>query len=187
MAEVRKAQESSEWVEIRNSKIHQRGLFAKKDIPEGTRIIQYVGDKITKAESERRGVVHHEKGMIRGDGTVYIFTLNDRYDIDGDVPWNDARFANHSCDPNAHSDIFDHSIWLIADRDIEKNEEIVYDYNFDAASYKEHPCRCGSEKCLGYMVGAEYRSKLKKLLKTREKGKQAGHQKRKKQNAGGTA
>ena len=45
---------ASKWAEVRESGIHQKGLFARCDIPEGTRIIEYVGEKIIKAESERR-------------------------------------------------------------------------------------------------------------------------------------
>jgi SET domain-containing protein len=170
-----------EWCVVKRSGIHQKGLFAKKDIPEGTRVIEYVGEKVTKAEGERRGQVQDAKGREVGEGTVYIFTLNKRHDIDGNVPWNPARLANHSCDPNCTTDVIRGHIWLIADRDIEKGDEIVYDYNFDLEYYEEHPCLCGAKKCCGYMVGEEYRPKLKKLLKKAKekamKGKKKGKKK----------
>lgn len=159
----------SEWAGVGQSGIHQNGLFAKRDIPEGTRVIEYVGDKIIKAESERRGHEQDELGREKGDGTVYVFTLNDRYDIDGAVDWNDAKNANHSCDPNAEPDIIDGRIWLIALREIKKGEEIVYDYGFDLSHWREHPCRCGSKNCVGYIVGEEYHKKLKKKIKAWEK------------------
>jgi SET domain-containing protein len=165
-----------EWCAVKRSGIHQRGLFARKNIREGTRVIEYVGEKITKAESERRGHAQDAKGREEGEGMVYIFTLTKRHDIDGNVPWNPARLANHSCDPNCTTDVIRRHIWLIADRDIEKGEEIVYDYNFDLEHYEEHPCQCGAKKCCGYMVGVEYRGKLKKLLK-KAKDKKKGKKK----------
>ena len=162
---------TSEWAETGQSGIHNNGLFAIRDIPEDTKIIEYVGDKITKAESERRANLQDEKGRSTGDGTVYIFTLNDRYDLDGKVPWNIAKNANHSCDPNAHTDVKKGRIWLIASRDIKKGEEIVYDYGFDIDSWEDHPCRCGAKRCLGYIVGDEFRAKFKKVLKAHQAAK----------------
>lgn len=158
---------TSNLVEVRRSGIHNHGLFAIQDIPEDTRIIEYVGEKVIKVESERRGNLQDEKGRVTGDGTVYMFTLNDRYDIDGDVAWNDAKYANHSCDPNAYTDVVKGRIWLMAGRDISKGEEIVYDYGFDASYWKDHPCRCGAKRCLGYIVGEDFRAQLKQKLKKR--------------------
>jgi len=159
------------WVEVRASGIHNKGLFASRDIPGETRIIEYIGEKVTKAESERRANLQDEKGRESGEGTVYTFIINDRYDIDGNVPWNDARFANHSCDPNAYTDVIKGRVWLIATRDIKEGKEIVYDYGFDLSYWKDHPCRCGAKRCLGYLVGEDYRAKLKRKLKAREKRK----------------
>jgi SET domain-containing protein len=81
---------------VKNSRIHGRGVFAKCDIPKGTRIIEYVGEKITKAESDRRAEKFLEKAKKKGSGAVYIFQLNQRYDIDGNVTWNPARLINHA-------------------------------------------------------------------------------------------
>ena len=35
------------WFVVRNSKVHGKGCFARRDIPKGTRISEYVGDRIT--------------------------------------------------------------------------------------------------------------------------------------------
>ncbi len=155
------------YVTFRNSEIHGKGGFAKTHIPEGTRIIEYVGEKITKAETDRRTEIvyeRHEKNPNE-EGAVYIFTLNQRYDIDGDVEYNKARLLNHSCDPNCETDIIQGKIWIIATRDIEKGEEVVYNYGFDYDSYEDHPCRCGSDRCVGFILDEDEWPRLKRKQK----------------------
>lgn len=159
----------SDWCEIRNSPIHGRGLFATRDIPEGMRIIEYVGEKITKAESNRRGWAQFEKAQQTGEAGVYLFTLNKRHDIDGDVPWNAARLINHSCDPNCESQIIRGRIWILALREIKMGEELFFNYGFDLECYEDHPCGCGSKRCVGYIAGEEYWKELGKILKKKEK------------------
>jgi SET domain-containing protein len=157
---------SSPFVEKKKSKIHGMGLFAKTDIPKGTRIIEYVGKKITKAESDRR----YERALKRAQngngakGLVYIFTLNKRFDLDGDVAWNTAGFINHSCDPNCDTENIGGHIWIIARRDIKRGEEISYNYGYDADSWYEHPCRCGSKRCVGYIMSEDRWPELKRKL-----------------------
>lgn len=158
----------SDWCEIRSSPIHGRGLFAIRDIPEGMRIIEYVGEKITKAESNRRGWAQFEKAQQTGEAGVYLFTLNKRHDIDGDVPYNAARLINHSCDPNCESQIIRGHIWILALREIRKGEELFFNYGFDLECYEDHPCGCGSDRCVGYIAGEEYWKELKKILKKKQ-------------------
>jgi len=159
------------YIVKRKSGIHGWGIFARIDIPKGTRIIDYVGERITKAESERRGPLllayakkHKQKGA------VYIFELNKRYDIDGHVDYNLAKFINHSCDPNSEVDIIRGRIWIIALRDIRQGEEIFYNYGYDDFDdFWEHPCRCGSLRCPGYIMAEHEWGKLKRELKKRLK------------------
>ena len=158
----------SKWCEVRRSGIHGRGLFAKKRIPQGTPIIEYIGDRIDKEESNRRGWARIAYAKETGDAAVYIFPLNDHHDIDGNVPQNSARLINHSCDPNCESYIEEDRIWIAALRDIEEGEELFYNYGFDLESWREHPCRCGSPRCVGYIAGEEYWPELKKRIARRE-------------------
>lgn len=152
----------SEWFEVRESKIHGKGIFAAKDIPKGTKVIEYVGEKITKEEAEIRADVQLERAEKDNDGAVYIFELDDNYDIDGNVEWNTARLINHSCNPNCETLDEGEFIWIISIRDIKKGEEISYNYNYDFDSYKDHPCKCGSENCVGFILNDKYWGKLKK-------------------------
>ena len=129
------------------------GGFALCKIKKGTPIIEYVGEKISKAES-----------LVRCEANnPYIFNLDDELDLDGDVGWNPAKFINHSCQPNAEAEFFGDQIWIMAIRDIKAGEEVTFNYSYDLADYKEHPCRCGTTSCVGYMVAEEFFPKFKSL------------------------
>jgi hypothetical protein len=153
---------------VRQSSIHARGVFARRDIPYETKVIEYVGEKITKAESERRGLDLMNKASKTGGAAVYIFTLNKKYDLDGGQSWNPARLINHSCDPNCEAFITAGKIWIYAKRDIKKGEELTFNYGFDMETWEDHPCRCGSANCIGYILDEQYWPKLRSTLKARE-------------------
>lgn len=157
---------TSPYVEIRKSRIHNKGVFAKKRIPKNTVVMEYVGEKITKKESDRRADAMLEKAKRDpNNGSVYVFELDKKYDIDGNVPWNTARFINHSCDPNCEADVIKGKILIKAVRDIKKGEEITYNYNYDVDEHTlQHPCRCGTKRCVGFIAAEEQWGKLKRLL-----------------------
>src|SRR3989344_3736185 len=147
--------------EHRSSGIHGTGIFAKNDIKKGTKIVEYLGEKVTKEEGTHREQAQLKKAK-HGAGQVYVFELDDEWDIDGDVEYNDARFINNSCDPNCKVIIKEGHIWIVTKRDIKAGEELSYDYGFDDEDYKDFPCKCGAKNCFGFMVGEEYRRKIVK-------------------------
>ena len=149
---------------VKRSSIHNRGIFAKHDIPYDSPIIEYVGEKITKAESRRRGDALMEKSKKTGCAAVYVFTLNKRYDIDGGKGRNPARYINHSCAPNCEAYIMRGRIWIYSLREIKAGEELTYNYGFDADTWDDHPCRCGSKRCIGYIVEEKQWPKLLRIL-----------------------
>jgi SET domain-containing protein len=153
------------WI-VRGSAIHNRGLFARCDIPNDTPIIEYVGEKITKKESTRRGLELEEQARKTGGAAVYIFTLNQKYDIDGGHAGNPARLINHSCEGNCEAYIIRGRIWIYSTREIKKGEELTYNYGFDLDTWKDHPCRCGQPNCVGYIVDKQHWTKLRRILKT---------------------
>ncbi len=158
-----------EAVIIKKSKIHGTGVYAARDFKKGEKIIEYKGEKITKKESERRAeeqLRKHKKNPQ--EGAVYIFELNKKYDLDGNIPENKAKYINHSCDPNAEAINEKGRIWIVAKKKIKKGEEITYNYGYDLENYEEHPCKCGSKNCLGYIVAPEHRKKLKKILEQKK-------------------
>ena len=138
-------------VRVGTSRIARLGLFAGQDIEQGTKIIQYIGEKITNEESERRLAA----------GNVYIFGLNERYSIDGDTSKNTARFINHSCEPNCHTEQFGRLIWIVAIRDIRVGEELTYNYGYEMNDEPPEPCHCGVKRCCGYILGPQYWDHLK--------------------------
>ena len=130
---------------VGKSRIHGDGLFADEKIRHGRRIIEYTGEKILSGEGTVRSRNEEE--------LTYIFTLNDRYDVDGAVNGNNARFANHSCEGNTYVDIIRGRIWLIAEQTIEDGEEITFDYRLQGEEL--YTCVCGAEDCRGYMNDAD--------------------------------
>ena len=131
---------------IATSPIHGRGAFALAAIPARTRVTEYVGRKISKADS----LLQCERE------NSYIFALDDRFDLDGNVEWNPARFINHSCNPNCDAELIEGRIWVIARRPIAAGEEITFNYGYDLESYREHPCRCGATNCAGFILAEEF-------------------------------
>lgn len=153
---------------MRASNIHGRGIFAAATIPKETRIIEYVGERLRKKEGDERALLQLELAEQTGDAAVYVFTLSKKWDLDGNVDWNLARLMNHSCEPNCEARIEKQRIFIYALRDIKKGEELTYDYGFDIECYEDHPCRCGRDGCIGYIVSREQWPVLRKLIKEEE-------------------
>jgi SET domain-containing protein len=142
----------SEPLLFRESPIHGLGAFAARPLKAGEKVIEYVGQKITKSESLRR--CEQENWCI--------FALDDQFDLDGAVGWNPARFINHSCSPNCDAELVDGRVWIIARRDIAPGEEITFNYGYDLESLHEHPCHCGAPNCVGYIAAEELFDHIKK-------------------------
>lgn len=162
------------WV-VKNSKIHGTGIFAKKDIPKNIRVIQYIGEKVLRSEGNRRSEKRLSKFLhSKTYGSVYIFELNSKYDIDGSPKYNKARYINHSCDPNCEVDIINNEIWISSIKKIKKGEELSYDYGFefDKDDFKDHICKCGSKNCIGFIISSDdwvkYLKYLSKIIKKRK-------------------
>ena len=166
----------SELCEVQGSEIHGRGVYATQDIPAETEIIEYVGEPINKEVSEDRAWEQYAVHEESGDAAVYIFTLDETWDIDGNVPWNTARLINHSCEPNCEAWIVGRRIYIYSLRDIQAGEELTFDYGFDIECYEDHPCRCGSDRCVGYIVSQEQWPELEKIIAAKQTDlrKQAG-------------
>ena len=153
---------------IKKSKVHGTGIVATACIKKDSKIIQYIGEKITKKEGDKRSAARIKKYLNKkNEGSVYIFELNKRYDIDGSSLRNNARYINHSCNPNCEVDIVKNQIWISSIKNIKKSEELSYDYGypFDSEDYQDHLCKCGSKNCIGFIISKDDWPKYKKFLK----------------------
>ena len=162
---------TSELIEVRRSDVHGLGVFAAKRIPKGTRIIEYVGERVSHDEADRR---YEEKDA--NDSHTFLFIVDSKIVIDAGVDGNDARFFNHSCDPNCESTVEKRRVYIEAIRDIEPGAELTYDYQIhreddDPDNIDEvFACRCGFAQCRGTMLWpTERKAKRKKARKKAKK------------------
>jgi hypothetical protein len=138
--------------EVRRSRIQGRGVFATRAIRTGQRLIRYVGEPITHEEADRR---YDDRG---GRHHTFLFVLDDDTVLDARRGGNEARYINHSCEPNCETVIEDGEIWIEAIKPIAAETELVYDYRFEwddayeAEDVRYYACRCGSAKCRGTIL-----------------------------------
>lgn len=156
------------WHIVRQSPIHGRGVFARRHIPAGTRIIEYQGTRISSDEADRRHPANPADPFH-----TFFFVLSSGKVIDGNDNGNEARWINHACDPNCESEEGrgGKRVYIQAKRDIARGEELNYDYGLvmDGKVTKEdqrnYECRCGSAKCRGTMLALP-KKKKRKIKKT---------------------
>lgn len=152
----------SDLIEVRHSPIHGNGVFARERIPAGTCVSEYRGEMIDADELDRR-----EAERSRDAGTpIYFFEIGNGRFIDATrvTENNPARYINHACDENCETQWNSQTqrMEIVALRDIEADEEITFDYGFDLVGFFEHPCRCGSKQCCGFIVAKILRPALLK-------------------------
>jgi SET domain-containing protein len=151
---------SGKLIQVRNSTIHGRGVFAAAPIKKGTRLIQYKGKLLTHAEADKM------YGSGSETGHTFLFTLNEDYVIDANQGGNAARWINHGCAPNCEStcesagddDPSHDRVFIEALRHIKPGEELTYNYLITletphtARLKKIWECRCGAKSCSGTML-----------------------------------
>ena len=148
--------------ELRSSSIHGQGVFALRRIHNGRRLIEYIGERITPVEADRR---YDDDAMDIPH--TFLFTVDARTVIDAAVGGNEARFINHSCNPNCEAVDDGGRIFIEAVRNIRPGEELTYDYHLerDGRWRKEwaqrYACRCGAPNCRGTLL-----VKPKRTIKT---------------------
>jgi hypothetical protein len=140
-------------IQMRRSDVHGNGVFAVQDLVEGETLIEYKGEVINWKEALRR----HPHDPAQPNHTFY-FHIDDGRVIDGNVKGNDARWINHSCEPNCEADEVDGRVYIKALRNIAAGEELNYDYGliidepYTPKLLSEFPCWCGSEECRGTLL-----------------------------------
>lgn len=130
-------------LEVRKSKIKGNGVFAKENILQGTRLAIFGGKLMFIDE------IKNLSGHLK-DYTMQIeerFVLGPSLD---ETELDETNFFNHSCEPNSG---FKGQIFLVAMKDIKKNEEITFDYAMVVSESVgsdivfEMECNCGSINC----------------------------------------
>jgi uncharacterized protein len=157
------AAKAAKLMKVRRSKVHGQGVFALQRIRKGTRIIEYVGDRISHARANRRYDDHDAN-----DNHTFLFAVDRNVVIDATVDGNDSRFINHSCDPNCESNIENRRVFIDAIRSIEVGDELNYDYQIGRE--RDDPpnvdviyaCRCGAKDCRGTMLWPPQRPAVRK-------------------------
>ena len=148
MAKKTRARKRTVQIEVRESGVHGRGVYAAQAIPKGTRIIEYTGERVSwEAAPDNPDDPH-----------TFNFGLENGDVINPEVGGNDARWINHSCDPNCEAIEEDDRIFIHATRDIQPGEELLYDYHMELnepiteASKRKFACHCGASNCRGTMI-----------------------------------
>ncbi|KAG2221316.1 hypothetical protein INT45_014000 [Circinella minor] len=126
------------------------GLRTLVPIPKGELITEYRGEVIThQMVKERMNTIY------KGQQNFYFLDYGNGEVIDAGLKGSEARFINHSCDPNCHiekwglkGELF---VGVFSSRYINAGEELFYDYNFSTfgESGDDQLCRCGSDNCRG--------------------------------------
>jgi SET domain-containing protein len=141
---------------VRRSKIHGRGVFALADIAKGTRLMEYIGERISHREADRRYAAEHEHSPH-----TMLFSVDDKTVIDATKWGNSARFINHSCTPNCEAIEEEGRIFIETIKKVALGEELTYDYNLileerhTPAVKRAHACFCGTRRCRGTLLGAK--------------------------------
>ena len=160
---------------VRRSRIHGRGVYAARRIRSGTRIIEYIGDRISHEEADAR---YEMKGD--DDGHTFLFVVDDDLCIDAGIGGNAARFINHKCDANCETIIEGRRVFIEAIRTIQPGEELGYDYQLtwettdDPEELKLYACRCGAPNCRGTMLDREAVDVRRKRERAAARKKAAG-------------
>jgi uncharacterized protein len=113
------------------------GLFATRPIKKRARIVEYKGPTLGYEDAQR----------AETRGNRYLFEISKHRTIDGTPRSNIARYANHSCNPNAEPVVWRGRVFIKALRAIKPGEEIVYDYGIDYLKNVIGRSNCRCSRC----------------------------------------
>ena len=110
-------------VVVKKSTTHGKGLFANRDFDKGERVIQYVGEKLSLKEGNRRSLYY---GTI---GYCPLLYTGDYY-IDGICGGNESLYTNHSNRPNLEAQYDENQVWFVTKKPIRKGQELFLNYGY---------------------------------------------------------
>jgi uncharacterized protein len=144
---------TSNLIRLGRSAVHGKGVFARRAIRKGTRIIEYTGERILWKKAQRLAP-HDPKNPYH----TFFFALDDGTVINAGIGGNESRWINHSCEPNCAPRSYRGGIYIYALRNLKKGEELFYDYNLEPADRRTKKleqlfaCHCGAPRCRGTML-----------------------------------
>ncbi|AWB34794.1 SET domain-containing protein-lysine N-methyltransferase [Orrella marina] len=149
------------WHQVRKSALHGQGVFARRRIPAGTRIFEYEGKRISSEQADRQVASDPDDPFH-----TFFFMLSSGKIIDGNQDGNDSRWINHSCEPNCETEEDDkgEKVFVVAMRDIERGEELSFDYALVIEGRKtakvraQYACYCGAPGCRTTMLALSSRA-----------------------------
>lgn len=115
----------------KQSPIANKGLFIDEPVKKDQKILKFTGPIISWDQAVAKG---HENHVV----PVGV----DKY-VDIGEP---ELYVNHSCDPSTG---FLDSTTLVALRDLQKGDEITFDYSLVTADGWTMECHCGAKNCRG--------------------------------------
>lgn len=145
----------SPLIEVRQSPVHGKGVFALQAIPAGTQVAEYKGRLITAKQADD---LYGDDHGCHGSST-FLMGIGKRYVLDATKSRCRARFFNHSCEPNCEALIYPgRRVFIETTREIAAGEELFLDFGFegdeeDAPLYR---CLCGTASCRGTMVALRH-------------------------------
>lgn len=146
------------WHTVKRSDLHGNGIFAACDIPAETVIFEYHGVRISQEEADEKPSADPNDPFH-----TFFFSLSSGDIIDGGENGNDARWINHSCEPNceAQEDENGERVYVVALHDIREGEELLYDYGLVIDDVltdtlkQQYRCLCGAPGCRGTMLALD--------------------------------
>lgn len=129
------------------------GLRACQDIPKETFIYEYVGEVMNQTTFLQR----MQQYRIEGIRHFYFMMLQPNEYLDATKKGGKGRFINHSCNPNcavSKWQVGKHlRMGIFAKRNIQKGEELTFNYNVDRYGNDAQECFCGEPNCVGTLGG----------------------------------
>ncbi|XP_039219462.1 histone-lysine N-methyltransferase ASH1L isoform X1 [Crotalus tigris] len=149
-----------EWVQcLERFRAEEKGwgIRTKESLKAGQFIIEYLGEVVSEQEFRNRMIEQYHNHSDH-----YCLNLDSGMVIDSYRMGNEARFINHSCNPNCEMQKWSvngvYRIGLYALKDMPAGTELTYDYNFHSFNReKQQLCKCGFEKCRGIIGGKSQR------------------------------
>ncbi|CAG8981770.1 hypothetical protein HYALB_00004712 [Hymenoscyphus albidus] len=139
------------------------GLRANTDLNANDFVFEYIGEVINEPTFRKRTIQYDQEGIKH----FYFMSLTKNEFVDATKKGNLGRFCNHSCNPNCYVDKWvvgnKLRMGIFAERNIQKGEELVFNYNVDRYGADPQPCYCAEPNCTGFIGGKTQTERATKL------------------------